>query len=137
MAKQPSKNLNVSVAGVYIEDELNSASLDIKQEVIEVTAFADAGPRRVVGNYDYSMSLEGSADFAAAQGDATLFSLVGKATASATAFEPTGAVVGASDPHYDSTDMVLESYSIKASIGAAVTYSASLQGAAALARAVA
>ncbi len=137
MGKVASRNLNVSVAGVAIEDELNSASLDIKQEVPDVTALADAGPRRVVGNYDYSASLEGYADFAAGQGDGTLFGLVGASAAKAFAFEPTGNVVGPGDPHYDSADMLLESYSIKAAVGAPVTYSATLQGNAELQRATA
>jgi hypothetical protein len=137
VGKISSKLINLTVATVAIEDELTSVSLDIKQEVPVVTGLSDAGPRRVVGNYDYSLSGEGAADFAAAQGDATLFGLVGAAAAKPVGFDPTGGVVGASDPHYDSTDMMLESYSIKGAVGAGVTYSFALQGAAALARTVA
>ena len=136
MAKQPAKNLNVTVNAVAMEDDLTGASLDIKQETAVVTSFADSGPRRVVGNYDYTMALDGVPDFAAAQSDATLFAMIGSAGA-ATAFEPTGGVVGAADPHYDSTSSVLESYSIKAAVGQAVTFNASLAGNSALARAVA
>lgn len=136
MAKQPAKNLNISINSVALEDDINDASLDVTQETPEVASFADAGPRRVVGNYDYKMSLGGAGDFASGQSDATLFALLGSVGV-ATTFDPTGATAGVNDPNYDSTSMVLESYSIKGATGAAVTYSASLAGNAALSRAVA
>lgn len=136
MAKQPAKNLNLTVNAVALEDDLNSASLDFTQETPEVTSFADAGPRRVVGNYDYKMALDGSADFAAAQSDATLFGLIGSSGVNTT-FDPTGTAAGPNDPNYDSSSMVLESYSIKAQVGQAVTFSASLVGNSAIDRAVA
>lgn len=136
MAKQPGKNLNLAVNAVAIEDDLNSANLDVKQEVPVVTSFADAGPRRVVGNYDFAVGMEGAPDFAAGQSDATLFGLVGSSGV-AVGFDPTGAAAGADDPNYDATSMVLEAYSIKAAVGAAVTMSATLQGNSALIRAVA
>ncbi len=137
MAKQPAKNLNLAYNSVALEDDLTSAGLDIKVELPVVTALADAGPRRVEGNYDYSVNMEGAADFAAAQSDATLFGRIGNGGA-AMGFDPTGAASpAAGDPHYDSTAMLLESYSIKAAVGAAVTFSAVLQGGSALARTVA
>lgn len=135
MAKVPAKNLNLGVNSVALEDDLTSASLDVKQEVIPVTAFSDTGPRRVVGNYDYGMSMEGVADFASGQSDATLYALIGSSGVQTT-FDPTGESAGASDPNYDSASQVLEAYSIKAAVGAAVTFSAQLQGNAALSRAV-
>jgi hypothetical protein len=136
MAKQPSKNLNVTVNSVALEDDLSGASLKIDQQTPDSTSLSDAGPRRVVDNYDYTMSLDGTADFAAAQSDATLFAMLASAGV-ATAFEPTGGSVGASDPHYDSASMVLGSYSIDVKIGQATKFSAELRGNAALARSVA
>lgn len=137
MAKLAARNLNLSVSSVAIEDELSSAELSIEQETPIVTGFSDAGPRRVVGGYDYGLSGEGHFDGAASQGDATLFALVGVATVQATAFDPTGNAAGANDPNYDSTDMLLESYSIRAARGGSVEYSFQLRGNAALTRAVA
>ena len=136
MAKKAANAINVSVNSVVIEDDMTSASLDVTQETPEVTSFADAGPRRVVGNYDYSQSYEGAADFASGQSDATLFGLVGSVGV-ATTFDPTGASAGANDPNYDSTSSVLETYTLKGSVGAAVTWSAKLNGNSALTRAVA
>lgn len=136
MAKIAATKINVAINAVAIEDELSSSELSVTQESIKVDGLSSVGPERVVGNYDFGLSLEGSADFATGQGDATLFALVGNAGV-AMAFDPTGGAAGVNDPNYDSTKVVLASYSIKGGVGQAVTYSASLEGAAALTRAVA
>lgn len=135
MAKIPGKLANLSLGGVALEDELNKIDLKIEQETIKVDGISSTGPERVVGNYDYSLSVAGNFDGAASQGDATLFGFVGDANGGAMAFDPTGASAATNDPNYDSTAVVLKSYSISAAVGQAVTYSAELEGAAALARA--
>jgi len=135
MAKQAAIVLNYALNSVALEDELTSAELSFDQEVIKVDGFSSVGPEKVTGNYDWGVSLEGTFDGAASQGDATLFALKGSAGV-ASAFDPTGEAAGSDDPNYDGT-VVLESYSIKAAVGAAVTYSAKLPGASALTRTVA
>lgn len=136
MGKKASREINFTANAVALDDELSSITQRLAQENLDVTTFADAGPRRVVGNYDYGYDLDGFADFAAAQGDATIFALLGSAGV-ASAFDPTGLSAGANDPNYDSTSVVLESYDIKGGVGAPITYSAKLNGNAALTRAVA
>lgn len=121
---------------VALEDDVKSGSLNVTQSTPEVTALDNAGPRRVVDNYDYDLGLDGSADFASGQSDATLYGLVGS-TGVAVSVDPTGASAGANDPNYDSTSMVLESYGLKWGVGQAVDFSAKLKGNSALARAVA
>lgn len=135
MAKQPAKNVDILVDSVALEDDIDNFSLDVEQELAVVTSFADAGPRRLPGNYDYGLNFSGKADFASGQSDATLFALVGSSGV-ATEVEPTGATAGANDPNYDSTSMVLESYSIRGQVSGAVEYSTALKGNAALTRAV-
>ncbi len=135
MAKKAAKSINFALATIAIEDELTSADLSLTQEVVKVDGFSSVGPERVVGNYDWSIGLDGSFDGVAAQGDATIFAALGSAGV-ASAFDPTGAAAGANDPNYDGT-VVLASYSIKGSVGQAVTYTAKLEGTSALARAVA
>lgn len=135
MAKQPAKNANITVNSIAIEDDINKFTLDVSQETPAVTSLADAGPRRVVGNYDYGLDLGGNPDFASGQSDATLFALIGSAGV-AVAVDPTGATAGANDPNYDATSMVLESYSISGSVGGAQEFSAKLSGNSALSRAV-
>lgn len=136
MAKLASTKPNVTVNAVAIEDELTSFNLDIEQETAKTDGLSSVGPERVVGNYDYSLGLEGNFDGAAAQGDATLFALIGS-TGVAVGVDPTGNAAGANDPNYDATSMVLSRYGIRAAIGQPVTYSGELQGNSALARTVA
>jgi hypothetical protein len=135
MAKIAARNLNVTLNSVAIEDELNSASQNVTQELPDVTAFADAGPRVVAANYNYQYDLGGYSDFAASQGDATIFAMLGSAGVGL-GFDPTGATAAAGDPNYDST-VCLASYNISFSTGGAAQYTATLQGNSALTRAVA
>jgi hypothetical protein len=135
MAKFAGKALNFTVNAVAIEGSMNDSTLNITQETPEVTTFADAGPRRVVGNYDYTIDLKGMPDFASGNSDATVFALVGSSGV-ATGWDPTGASAATNDPNYDSTNMVLGSYSISAKVGGAVEMTATLLGNAALTRAV-
>ena len=138
MAKFPSNAINLTVNSVALEDDMDSAALNLTQETPEVTSFADAGPRRVVGNYDYTHDLAGSVDWASGQSDATIFALLASAGV-ATRFDPTGVggTATAERPAYTSTSMVLGSYSINGAVGAPVKYSAQLLGNAAIVRAVA
>lgn len=133
MAKIAAAKTNLSINAVAIEDEGTSISLDVKQEVIDVAAFSQSGPEKVVGNYDWSAKVDGNADFASGQGDATIFAMLGSAGV-AMDLDPTGTSAGASNPHYTG-NLVLESYSLKFGVGAAAQYSASFQGTGALTRA--
>ncbi len=136
MSKIPAQDINFTVGALSIEDELSSAALNITNEAPVTTGFSDAGPRRVEGNYDYSFDIEGFFDGAAAQGDATIFGTIGGGAAGVVEMEPTGQVVGASDPHYDGV-AILTSYSVRGAAGGPVTYAASFAGSAAIDRAVA
>jgi hypothetical protein len=135
VAKIAAWRTNLTINAVAIEDEATSIGLELKQEVISVDGFQNTGPERLVGNYDWSTKVDGNADFASGQGDATIFALLGSAGV-AQDFSPTGAVAGASDPHYTGI-VVLETYSIIAAVGAALKYTTQFQGASALTRAVA
>lgn len=134
MAKQPAKNVKIMVSAVALEDDCQSFSLDITQETPVVTSLGDAGPRRVVGNYDFGANIGGASDLAIAQSDATLFGLIGSAGV-AVQISPTGAVAGPNDPKYAS-NMVLSNYRIDANLGEKVAFSANLQANSILARVI-
>lgn len=134
--KVAAKNINITYNSVAIEDDVESSTLDINVETPVVTSFADAGPRRVEGNYDYSLELGITPDFAASQSDATLFGRIGNGGA-ALGFDPTGASAATNDPNYDSSSMLLSKYTISGAVGGAVKGSATLVGNSALARNVA
>lgn len=134
MAKQAAKTIDLTYV-ISLEEYLTNVEMNITQEAPVVTAFADAGPRRVVGNYDYTFSIEGQWDNTSALVDEKIFSQVG-AAATAIGFDPTGQTAGSSDPNYDGS-VILTNYTVRAAIGQAVTFSAAMAGASALARNVA
>jgi len=131
MAKVSVVGIDFSINSVPFEDDLQSLSLDVTQEMLVTTSFSDAGPRRLVGNYDYSHSLGGAVDFTDAQSDATLFAMI--ANERAIIFEPLGTTAGASSPVYNST-CDLASYTISCSSGAPIMFDATLQGSSAMDR---
>jgi hypothetical protein len=138
MAKVAANACNIALATVVLEDDIDNFSLAISQEAPVVTSFADAGPRRVVGNYDFTLDVSGSPDFTAAMSDATIYGFLGASAVKAMAVDPTGKVdpADANNPHYNATDIILTSYSISGAIGGRIDYSASFAGNSALTRAV-
>lgn len=137
MGKVNSKLFNVAVGGVQLESYAQNASLDFTQQAPEVTCLDDAGPRRVRGNYDYTVSIDGAFDGTSGRQDATVWNCLASSSDQALAFDPTGNAAGASDPNYDSTSIILTSYSVKAAVGAGVTWSAQWAGNSSMGRAVA
>ena len=135
MAKRGASSINFTLNSVAIEDELNSTTMNVNQEVVNVRGFSSLAPEKVTDGYDWNHSIGGNADFAASQGDATIFAML-SAAAVAAAFDPTGATAATNDPNYDG-NVLLGSYSISGSTGGAITYSATLEGTGALARTVA
>lgn len=136
MGKIAAKESNISINSVALEGEIDDWSLDIQQQTPSVEALSDAGPRRVVGNYDFGLSISGSADFDDGQGDATLHAMIGSSGV-AMAVDPTGVSAAADNPNYDAASVVLSSRTISGGVGQPVKYSAKLEGNSALARAVA
>ncbi len=134
MAKKAARDANITINSVALEDDISQFSLKVTQETPEVTSFADAGPRRLVGNYDHTLNISGFADPASGQSDATLFGLVGSSGV-AQAVDPTGASAGTNDPNYDATSVVLASYELSGQVGGALQFAAELQGNSALTRA--
>jgi hypothetical protein len=58
---------------IALTSYLNASDIDFEQEVVDVTCFADAGPRRLVGNYMHSGSLGGFFDAAVGAFDPEAF----------------------------------------------------------------
>ncbi len=128
MAKVAGKSANMAIATVALEGYIKNLSLDFTQELPNVTALSDLGPRVVDGNYDWKVSLDGDADFATSVVDATVYGCLGSTALKPLDFQPTGTTETTDTPCYLATDMRLASYSIKAAVGSAVTYAAAFQG---------
>lgn len=125
MARIAGKDANLSFNAVALEDELSSIEFAVENNLTEVTAFADDGAEHVEGLPNAKISASGAADFAASQGDATIYGQIGGGEA-AYVFQPTGNVAGANDPNYTGNALVA-SYRITADVGGAVTYNVDLQ----------
>jgi hypothetical protein len=137
MARIHAQAANFTFNSVAIEDELNKIDMSVDVDTPEVTAFADTGKAFVVGKYDWKHETAGSADFAASQGDATLFAAIAAATGYTTTFDPVGGVTpSATNPVYTGTTYV-KSYKLSSAVADAVKYTATFQGSGTLTRTVA
>lgn len=125
MGRIAGNDANFSFATVSIEDELNSITMTVDNNLPEVTAFADIGAEFVEGLMNGKFSIAGSCDFAAAQGDATIFGSIG-AGEKAHIYQPDGVAAAADHPNYTGNSFV-KSYSITTSVGEAAKYTAELQ----------
>lgn len=76
MAKLAAHGTRVYLDQYALSCYLNSSEQAIEQETPDVTSFCDAGPRRVVGNYDYNHNDLGFFDGADDAGDEILHALL-------------------------------------------------------------
>ena len=136
MARAAAKVANFSYNSVAIEDELHTIELSIDPNIIEVTAFGDSGMEYVVGLTGASFKLDGYCDFAASQGDATIYAQINSAAEAAFDYDPTGTSVGASNPHYTGNG-IIRNYTITSEVGGPNSYSVDMVVNGALTRAVA
>lgn len=132
MALIASRNMDLTVNSVALECYANNFEQALEQNMVDVTTFCDAGPRSLVDSYTWNAQLSGPNDFASGALDATIFGLVGNAGV-AYAFQPTGGTADTNSPEYDGT-VVLQSYSIRAAVGQAITHQTRLMGNSALTR---
>lgn len=132
MAKKAAHGLDVTLNSVAFEGYLTDWGLDLEQETPDVTCLGDAGPRVVVGNYNWKESIAGPVDVADGASDASIFALLASAGVQMDA-ELTGTDGSANNPEYQGT-VVLRSYKLSGKVGGALTYSAELQGSSALTR---
>lgn len=76
MAKQPANNSRIYLDEFNLSGSLNGITRRVTQEIPIASAFSDAGPRRVVGNYDHEHSALGLFDGTAGEIDAIIHSLL-------------------------------------------------------------
>lgn len=62
MAKGPAKNTRVWIDEHALSGYLSAVDFKVDQETIKVDTFSDDGPRRLVGNYDHMLTLNGFFD---------------------------------------------------------------------------
>ena len=119
MARVHGKNVNYSINGVSIEDELNSVSMNMNVPESEITSFSDVWQNFLAGKPSAQLDIQGSWDGAANQGDATIFGELGL-EGEEWDFEPDGTT------GYDGYAIV-NSYSIQCNVNEAIKYSSTLR----------
>ena len=77
MTKVSAQQTRVYLDEFDLSGDLNSSVLDVRNELANVTTFADSGPRRVEGNYDTTHQHTGFFDGAADGIDDALFAALG------------------------------------------------------------
>ena len=119
MARAHGKDSDFSFDSVALEDELSSISLDFTVPEADITSYSDAYQNFLEGKPTATISVEGFADMASSQGDATIFGELGL-EGEEWDYEPDGST------GYNGFAIVT-SYSISSTVGGPITYSASFR----------
>lgn len=115
MSKIVLTNVNVKVATVDLSDHINSVSISRSAAEVETTAFGTGHVTRVGGLKDDSISLGFHQNFAAAEVEATIGSLVG--TIGTVVIIPAGTVVSSTNPSYTCEVLFTEWSPLDGSVG--------------------
>ena len=115
MAKLVLTNAFVSIAGVNLSDHISSISLATQYDLVETTQFGDISKRVIAGLAANSVSFEFHQDFQAGSVEATIYPLLG--TASACIIKPIDTTVGASNPQYSFNVLIAEWTPLNATAG--------------------
>ena len=99
----------VVVNAVDLSDHVSSVRLNYSAELQDNSSMGDDTRKRLAGIKEWSIEVEFKQDFAAAEVDATLFTLVGAAFFTVTVMPDKSLGVSATNPKY-SGSAVLESY---------------------------
>ena len=132
MAKLPASSQKVWLDEFALATDLTAAGLDVTQEIPTVTTLGDAGPRRLVGNYDFAMPYLGLFDFTDDAYDEQIHLLL-ESAADHYATIALGSAIG--DVAYDGV-CSLVSQPREASLGGAVALNFDLAGRESLSRGV-
>lgn len=123
MAKFVAKDYDITIEGESFSTSLASVSLSLTAEEQETTAFGQNFRSRVSGLKDAEISLDFHQDFGAAAVDATLFPLLG--TEVEVVVKPTTDAIGATNPGFTGTFLVVEYSPFDSSVGDLATFSVS------------
>ena len=121
MAKLVLTDAKVTINSVNLSDHIASVTLDIKDDIVETTAFGNTSKTRVAGLRENSVTLEFHQDYAAANVEATIYPLLGAATT--VVVQPTSSAVTTTNPTYTFSAVVTEWQPLKGGIGQLATAS--------------
>ena len=120
-------NPSLTVNAVDLSDQTTSATLTVKFDALESTAFGGTSRVYTAGLGDHELTVELFMSYAASETYATLATLVG--TATTVVMKPTSAAVGATNPSFTLTGTYLESLPvIDATLGELSSISLTFRG---------
>ena len=120
-------NPTLTVNSVDLSDQTTAATLTVKYDALESTAFGSTSRVYTAGLGDHELTVELYMSYAASETYATLAALVG--TATTVIMKPTSAAVGATNPSFTLTGTYLESLPvIDATLGELSSISLTFRG---------
>ena len=120
-------NPTFTVNAVDLSDQCTSATLTVKYDALESTAFGGTSRVYVAGLGDHELTVELFMSYAASETYATLAALVG--TATTVVMKPTSSAVGATNPSFTLTGTYLEALPvIDAALGELSSISLTFKG---------
>lgn len=121
MSKFIAKDFDISIGGTDFSSSIAALTLDISVEEQDVTSFGDTSRKRLGGLKDGSVSIDFHQDFAASGVDETIFNALG--TSVAIVVKPTSAAVGATNPSFSFSCLVVSTTPLASSVGDLATMS--------------
>jgi hypothetical protein len=120
-------NPSLTVNAVDLSDQTTAATLTVKYDALESTAFGSTSRVYTAGLGDHELTVELYMSYAASETYATLATLVG--TATTVVMKPTSSAVGATNPSFTLTGTYLESLPvIDATLGELSSISLTFRG---------
>jgi len=121
MSKIVLTDAKVTINSVNLSDHINNITLETKDDIIETSAFGSTAKTRVAGLADNQVTLDFHQDFAAANVEATIYPLIGQTTT--IVVQPTSSAVGATNPTYTFSAVIVDWTPLKGQIGQLATAS--------------
>jgi hypothetical protein len=121
MSKIVLTDAKVTINSVNLSDHINNITLETKDDIIETSAFGSTAKTRVAGLADNQVTLDFHQDFAAANVEATIYPLLGQTTT--IVVQPTSSAVGATNPTYTFSAVIVDWTPLKGQIGQLATAS--------------
>lgn len=117
MAKVVLRDCFIEVDGVNFSDHVSSVTVNLSKDEIDTTNFGGDGRERTHGLKDDSFELNFQQDFDADSVDETLYPLWDEETEFTVVVRPTAAVIGATNPEYSATCILLEYQPLAGAVG--------------------
>ena len=121
MSKIVLTDAKVTINSVNLSDHINNITLETKDDIIETSAFGSTAKTRVAGIADNQVTLDFHQDFATTNVEATIYPLIGQTTT--IVVQPTSAAVGATNPTYTFSAVIVDWTPLKGQIGQLATAS--------------